>query len=109
MKWERVTHRDRRPRPLSITPVAITGEARAEERARGGHRADSTKPRGAGAVHRLRQERDRLSVYRPASHPFLFSQVPSLQLSPVRAAGGSAQRAPGYQSPRTELGWGPGE
>lgn len=49
------THWSRRPRPLSITPIAITGGARAVERTRGHQRANSTEPCGAGAVHWLQQ------------------------------------------------------
>lgn len=110
MKWEKDTHRGRRPRSLGITPIAITGGARAEERAWGSHRANSTEPRGAGAVHRLRQREEQVRCLQPCTlHPFLISQAPSPQLSPVIAAGGSAQIAPGYQGPGTELGWGPGE
>lgn len=56
MKWEGDTHRDRRPRPLGISPIAVTGGAGAEKRAWRGHRANSTEPRGARAVHRLTQE-----------------------------------------------------
>lgn len=54
VEWRRDTHRCRRPRPLGITPVAITGGARAEERAWGSDGAHSTEPTGTGAVHRLR-------------------------------------------------------
>lgn len=54
VKWEKDTYWGRRPRPLSITAIAITRRARAKERAWGSQRADSTEPCGAGAVHRLR-------------------------------------------------------
>lgn len=54
------THWGRRPRPLSITPIAITGGARAEKRTWRSHRADSTEPRWGGAVHWLKRRKKRV-------------------------------------------------
>lgn len=75
MKWEKDTHRGRRPRPLGITPITITGGGRAEERAWGSHRADSTEPRGAGAVHRLRRREEQVRCLQPCTP--LLPHVPS--------------------------------
>lgn len=75
-KERRATHWSRRPRPLSVPTIAVAGGARATKRTWGCHRADSTKPSGAGAVHRLQQKR------RARIHPASVS-LPPKRLPPI--------------------------